>query len=275
MKGIILLLILGLIPLLTGCEGDIYAPTTISISPTSATLHIGDTQQFSASGTNYYGEPVSFTPGWSVAGGIGSIDATGVFTATALGTGLVMATYGSVIGQAVVTISTADRSLTINASESAYVNSGQPNSNFSNEYILKSGMTMILTEYRSYIKFDLSTIPTQAAITSAKLHLYVENISTTETITIQINNPTSNWSESTLTWNNQPTQEYFVTSTSIAATGDQEIDITSIVSNWFAGAENNYGIQLKWDTGNVSGDVTFSGRRNLAHRPYLIVGYNY
>ena len=84
--------------------------TTITVAPSSASVQTSATQQFTATGHDQFGQPMSPQPTftWSVSGG-GTIDATGLFTAgaTAGGPFTVTATSGSVNGPASVTVTSA------------------------------------------------------------------------------------------------------------------------------------------------------------------------
>ena len=73
--------------------------TTISISPASATVKAGQTQQFSATGIDQFGAALIPQPAlsWTVSGG-GTIGAAGLFTATSGGTFTVTAASGAVRG---------------------------------------------------------------------------------------------------------------------------------------------------------------------------------
>ncbi len=74
------------------------ALATLTVSPDTADLTADDTQQFTLAGADADGNPITaLTPAtWSVAGTIGSIDASGLFDATTVGTGIVTATIGAV-----------------------------------------------------------------------------------------------------------------------------------------------------------------------------------
>ncbi|HEY8009913.1 MAG TPA: hypothetical protein VIE67_02845 [Rudaea sp.] len=89
------------------CTGSPPVLTTITVSPASASVQTGGTKQFSATGYDQFGQPVSPQPTftWSVSGG-GSISASGLFTAgsTAGGPFTVTAASGSVSGTASVTV---------------------------------------------------------------------------------------------------------------------------------------------------------------------------
>ena len=81
--------------------------TSITVSPATASVLTGGVQQFSATGKDQFGQPLSPQPPitWTVSGG-GVIDATGLFNAGAAAGGpfTVTATNGSVHGTANVTV---------------------------------------------------------------------------------------------------------------------------------------------------------------------------
>ncbi len=81
--------------------------TTISVSPSSASVQTSGTQQFTATGKDQSGQPMSPQPAfsWSVSGG-GSMSTSGLFSAgsTAGGPFTVTAASGSVTGTASVTV---------------------------------------------------------------------------------------------------------------------------------------------------------------------------
>ena len=91
------------------------APATITVSPTTSTLVVGTTQQFTAVVKDLAGNVLPTVPVWSVAGGGGTINSAGLFTAGASAgtfTNTVRATIGIVAGSASVTV-TAGGLLTI------------------------------------------------------------------------------------------------------------------------------------------------------------------
>jgi len=62
--------------------------------------------------------------------------------------------------------------------------------------------------YKSYLKFDLSSIPSTVTIISAELELYMD-FKVTETCSIGVHYCTNNnWDELFITWNNAPSFEY-------------------------------------------------------------------
>jgi len=90
-------------------ETDVSVVDTLSeldVRPSYAALDIGDTQAFTLAARN--GETqVRVDPGlaiWDVVGSIGSVDANGIFTAEARGSGSVSATVGGATGSALVDV---------------------------------------------------------------------------------------------------------------------------------------------------------------------------
>lgn len=103
-KCLVIVSCLLVIPLI-GC-GDIDAElASLTISPSSDTIGINQSQLFTVSGKDSLGFIVEVTPAWSVTGGIGAITSTGLFTAgSSTGVGSVVASYGGKSASASVTV---------------------------------------------------------------------------------------------------------------------------------------------------------------------------
>ena len=84
------------------------AVVSVAVTPSSASVAPGGTQQFTANGVDQLGNSVSIAPLWSVNGG-GTMTQTGLFTASSSAGGpyTVTASYGSLSGTASVTIAPA------------------------------------------------------------------------------------------------------------------------------------------------------------------------
>jgi uncharacterized protein YjdB len=79
--------------------------TTIAVAPPSTSLTVGDTQTFTASPKDQDGSAFPATVTWTSSNTtVGTVDASGNFTALAPGTSMVNATNGSVTGTAIVTV---------------------------------------------------------------------------------------------------------------------------------------------------------------------------
>jgi len=78
--------------------------SAIIVSPGFSEVGVNTLQQFTAQGFDQFGDPLSVTPSWSVDGG-GSIDPTGLLTASTQGEGYVVtATSGSVSGTGLLNV---------------------------------------------------------------------------------------------------------------------------------------------------------------------------
>jgi hypothetical protein len=97
--------------------------------------------------------------------------------------------------------------LTLNPIADSFVNLNEPDSNFGGSPYLR---TWSLSEtygfgYRSYLKFDLSGIPSAATVESAKLELYTAYRMGDETSKVEVHFCDDNtWTELGITWNNAP-----------------------------------------------------------------------
>jgi len=74
------------------------------VTPPAATITADETQQYSAEGFDQNDNPVAVSPSWSVSGG--SINLTGLYTPTLVGTFTVTATDGGLSGNATITVTT-------------------------------------------------------------------------------------------------------------------------------------------------------------------------
>jgi hypothetical protein len=142
----------------------------------------------------------------------------------------------------------------------------------------RNGLLFIV---RSLIKFDLSTIPSNATIVSANLYLYSypaptnngngtdANFGTNNSMFLQ--QVTSNWSTSTASWTNQPTVNT-TNQLSIATTSqsmlDLNLDVTAMISSMVSG-NANYGFMLR-----LQNESTYNSRIFVAsHHPSLPAKY--
>jgi hypothetical protein len=133
---------------------------------------------------------------------------------------------------------------------------------------------------RTYIKFDLSTVPANAVVVYADLKLYHYGGPGTDDFTIGLYNVTSAWDESTITWNLQPTYSVDAETTSditISATTWGSWDIDTLVQTWLDGSITNYGVVLK-DTdevliNSIAWFRTSDYATDINKRPKLEIGY--
>jgi len=132
----------------------------------------------------------------------------------------------------------------------AYVNKFFLETNYGDSPICEVGNSTILFlkfVYRSYIQFDLSSVPENARVTDADLRLYQYDTTGTGNFTIDLYKVTSEWQEGTINWNSQPSYsteaEYSCNITAGAVTW-KSWDIDDLVQGWMDGTISNYGMVL-------------------------------
>lgn len=99
----------------------------------------------------------------------------------------------------------ATKTLTLNPVADSYINREEPDVNYGGSSYLKVWGYSDTFQYRAYLKFDLTSIPSDAIIVSAKLELYLIYRTGDETSRISIHYcPDNKWTELGITWNNAP-----------------------------------------------------------------------
>ena len=89
---------------------------------------------------------------------------------------------------------------------------------------------------RSYLQFDLNSIPSGKTLTSAKLYLYCTYSDFNPSVQIYVHETGDGWGESSITWNNAPAVGSLVTSISVGGTCQYYCwDITSYAQTQYSG----------------------------------------
>ncbi len=159
----------------------------------------------------------------------------------------------------------------------SYVNQGSAGTNYG------SGATMSVQSrlsqaQRTLVMFDLSAIPENSVINSATLELYASSAPTTG-LTLNVHRITGTWTESGVTWTNQPAYNSTVDSSLAGGTaaGWKIWNIASVVQGWVDGTNVNYGLIVKGSVENdkTSLTYTFSSKENgtSGNRPSLRINY--
>ncbi len=168
------------------------------------------------------------------------------------------------------------------AGKDSYVRTPNNDVNYGNGGTLAAGTNAILgITYRALIQFDLSAIPANATILSAKLELYCHSVDwPNNSISLILHRITSAWTELGVTWNNQPTIESQDNATAVVNnTGWVTWNIhTQTIHEWRQGTFVNNGMLIKKLTEALSGVsqalfISSDDTNSPTLRPKLTVTY--
>lgn len=177
-------------------------------------------------------------------------------------------------------------SVTLNATADSMINSSNSNSNYGNNSHLDVARTtppQTSKKIRVLVKFDLSSIPSNATIDSATFSIYLYGCgSYSQTIDdMNIARITADWEEDDVTWNTHKGK--FDTSNALNKTADCALDdqyhnygIKSFVDNWRDGTWSNYGIGMYGDEAPSESWIKFFAGKEDSGRPHprLVITYS-
>lgn len=134
------------------------------------------------------------------------------------------------------------------ATQDAYVSQYYFNSNFGGSPALYIGRFAGPGDvYRSLLKFDLSSLPSDSTIQTAQLFLYVNRKDVPGSQLVTIYQATTDWNESLVTWNNQPSGTEVASGSILDAYVGTYVsfDITPLVQSWYYFTTPNTGIIIQ------------------------------
>lgn len=126
-----------------------------------------------------------------------------------------------------------------------YVTSQDPDGTFGQETELRVAWWEGSYQSRSYLRFDLSSIPTNANLESATLELYM-NYSELEPLSTVIAPAAESWQEDELTWNTRPGGlSVYSAGSHGRAEGWKTWDVTALAQDWISGTLANDGLIVR------------------------------
>lgn len=169
-----------------------------------------------------------------------------------------------------------------NPAADAYIDSNHYDLNYRGYIVGWIGKKNNSCIYRLLMKFDLSAIPKNAVIDSAKLKLYVNDVQKQSSTGYFTPYPIlSSWDEYTVTWDTAPPFDKSGACPGVAIdnTGWYEWDITDYIISWHNGSMVNNGLIFTCDEQNnaTAKRVISSKNRksnNIYLRPVLIANYS-
>ena len=148
--------------------------------------------------------------------------------------------------------------------------------NYGSTSVVYVGIKSDGKRFRGYIRFPVGLKP-GAVVVDARLRLYLSwKLSGYDKQRIWVFRPKGPWSESTITWDNQP--GYYLNSYGVFYIYSfspnnvwYEVSITSLVQEWMNGAKPNYGVVLTGSSGWVG--VAGLASRETTYKPKLYIKY--
>jgi hypothetical protein len=159
--------------------------------------------------------------------------------------------------------------------EDTYVTCSDWNKNFGASSILVTGSSPT-SDWWALLRFDLSSIPAGAEVSSSVLDLY----QTTDTGSgvVEVHRVRAPWSEQSATYGNfasafSATVEGSVATGPTGSSGPVSMDVTPLVQEWVDGSKPNHGLLLK-EEHNQSTTFQSSNGAIVSQRPALTVCYS-
>ena len=248
---------------------------TIEVSPATIKTVVGTTQIFAALGKGATGESIPFSPSWSISG-----DALGVFSwsgttatleATSEGTAVITCASYEVAGYSCVTIEGYYVDITVEAD--TYVDESAPSVTYEGGTTLRAGYLSsgTGTHYDTYLRFSLTSLPSNASIESATLYVYPTSAGSPSFQFYKLNGAFSG----ATTWSSRPAYGSFIFAKTFTVGQYNNIsgsELLDVVRSWYANPASNHGLALKQD-GLDNGTVTILSLENGSNPPILDVEY--
>ncbi len=166
-------------------------------------------------------------------------------------------------------------SLNITSTADALVDQSFPTTNYGSNVLLLVRSWSGSNNRRSFLQWDLSTIPSIATITQALM--WINKIADVGAFprTYEAQAVSASWMEGTITWNTQPGVIGSPASSVITTTDTWYAwDITTIVQNWVDGTWTNNGIRVMDSAENSGSEVQSNfDSREATDDPILDVDY--
>lgn len=248
-----------------------YYSSTITSLVREETVGSSVTSRSAASNIRSYGD-VSFVP---IAGYAVSVTVTSTVTSPTSPGGV---TTKQSSGLATLRPAQAQTGVFLSPAQDSYVNQNSRPTNYGTDASLlvrsKGG-----ANERSFVQFNLSSIPSGSTVQTATLRLYMSTAPASSR-SYDVNRVTVSWTEGGINWGNQPAVAAAATNTQpTGTTGGVWVqwDATADVQAFITGTQTNYGWRISDQDENDPGDFSsvFSSMQNpgVSTRPQLVINY--
>jgi hypothetical protein len=168
-----------------------------------------------------------------------------------------------------VTVTACPGPQTLTASADSYVDQALPTSNFGTSPDLLVRSRNGQKNARTLVTFNLPSVPTGCAVTGATLRLFASSAAASRTLNAY--RAGAGWTESGVTWNNQPATAGVAASTT-SGTGWREWPVTSQVLGMYGGANNGFIVMDAGENTPTQYDQRFSSRQGT-NPPQLVLTF--
>jgi len=170
----------------------------------------------------------------------------------------------------------AQTTVTLDAIADAPLRRAWPDTNFGDEDTLEIAYDDNTGHWAvTMLRFDLSSLPSDAVIDTADLRLFLNDASGASSVSIVAHYVTSSWDEATVTWNNSPSTGTSGVAASIDdATGSYKSwEVSSFAQSWIDDPSSNHGVLLIGPEGGYY-ERWFASRESPGNSPRLEVTYH-
>jgi hypothetical protein len=159
---------------------------------------------------------------------------------------------------------------TMPAVADSWLNQGSASNNMGSDSILKVMSKSGNSNLRAVVRFNLPTTPAGCVLDAATLRMYASSASSSQR-TLRVLRLNGAWTESGVTWGNQPaTTGSAVTTTS--GTGYRQWGVAALVQNMYSSGSNN-GFLIRDATEGQDAEQQFHSRENGANPPQLVITF--
>lgn len=157
-----------------------------------------------------------------------------------------------------------------------YISQSAPGASYNNGDMLFISNNAFNQQDRILLKFDISAIPANSVINSAKVELYQQGGEGLSPAQIDLARVTSDW-DGSVTWNNRPA----IAAPDTVINGDKAFglrqwNMRDVIKSWVSGSRN-YGVEIYYSDfaprAVMSRTYTSASTGNVARRPTLTVDY--
>jgi len=169
---------------------------------------------------------------------LAALAAAGIAVAASFG--VTSATLTTYVAASSVPGCTSPGTQTASSNADSWVDQQSATNNFGSDSILKVRSLTGSSNMRAYVRFGLPALPSGCTVTLATLRLYAGSAASGRTLNVY--EVASSWTESGVTWNNQPS-ETGVPATAVSGAGWREWTVTSHVQAMYSGSNNGFRIR--------------------------------